>query len=295
MSGYAGESVELTFTGTNFGPTTASGVAPPTVVMVGDVECTGVTVVSGTELTCTVVPTLSGAVDAVVYIDRRPATSARNADGLEFSGFGDAGAFEWTSTMYEASESSSFMEIAVRRPTTLVHPSPAVVYVSSADGEGETGAISADTLTHTAYFKSFIGAELVFGANVFEVRRNVSLTSRYDASCQTGAFTRVASGATACDGDSRTARFQPYPRVGADDDRYLSVNIVNTWSRHGTSSTAAATAVGWIRASCLTVSDKCGMAVNSDALTFSHQNADGSETVSMSAPPDNYPYAFQYV
>jgi hypothetical protein len=88
-SGYAGEPVELTFTGTNFGPTTASGVAPPTRVMVGDVECTEVAVLSDAELTCTVVPALTGAVDAVVYVDRRPASSERTADGLEFSGFGD--------------------------------------------------------------------------------------------------------------------------------------------------------------------------------------------------------------
>merc|ERR1711968_301158 len=116
--------------------------------------------------------------------------------------------------MYSAKESSSFMEVAVRRPTTLVHPSPAIVYISTADGDGEMGATSADTLTKTAYFKSFAGAELVFGANVYEVRRNISLTSRYDPSCQTAA----------------------YGRVGVDDDRYLKVNIQDIWSRHGTSS-----------------------------------------------------------
>merc|ERR1712167_401271 len=174
-------------------------------------------------------------------------------------------------------------EVAVRRPATLVHPSPAIVYISTADGpagSGETGAISVDTLTKTAYFKSFARAELAFGANVYEVRRNITLTSRYDPSCQTAAYGQVTTGVTACEGESRTARYQPYPRVGVDDDRYLNVNIEDIWSRHGTASTVDAKAVGWILASCQTVTDKCGVDVSSDTITYSYKNTDGSQTAS---------------
>jgi len=230
-TGYDAEPTAVTVTGQNFGPPTSQDHAPTIVVMVGDLACEQVIVLSSEKLTC-VVPKKTGARTVTVILD---GTASDQTDVI-FTDYDNAGHFTFSSANYKSSdalEGDAVITVRVQR-NYVEFASPATVTIDAM--EADASLPSAVNPYRPEQF-AIAGTDFVvgpfdvyFGPGVFEVDVDIPVKLRAYADA----------------------------RMGPLDDRSFAVVILAVNPQHGIGTFSKDKSVVRILAACELVGPGCG-------------------------------------